>query len=166
MRKAVIIHDTFMESEHLCDWFLQNAGLRTTDPAIIEECISKLKYGAAYASRKRKWRLKKVQEALGLRDDQVEIIDSPHNRIGDDDRVFISAQDASEGKRFLRYHDGQLLIFEGKGNEDWNCAAPNSVYSDCNHPSCQAQEPVTNERYQKDVAPTGTLVEVCESLTL
>lgn len=166
MRKAIVLHDTFREN-CLVDWSYKNLGVVCTDPEKIEDFKKKLLYCSQFASRQREYKLNKIKEALGLTDDQVEIIDSPHMFVAEDGRYFDCAQDASKGKKFLRYSrsEKELCVFEGKGNEDWNCAAPSTVYTD-SIPSANKYTRITNEQFTKDIEPTGTLVEKCEIINL
>lgn len=158
MRKAIVIHNTYPYGNNLTEWALKNFPLQSTDRETNKILLDKVRYCQAYAKRKRLHELNRLVELLGLKEGQYEIIDSPHMQLTDDGRLMFCAQDAYRGKKFLRYADEKLYIFRGWGLQNWNFAAPSTVYSD----RIPEGEKVTGEDFVSHVSPTGKLIETCE----
>ena len=160
MRKAIIVHETYPYGNNLIEWSLKTLPIQSTDKEVNKELISKAKYAQNYAKRMREHHLKRIAELLGLKEDQYEIIDSVHAGFTYDNRFLICAQDASMNHKFLRYSDGKLNIYRGRGNASWCWAAPSTVYSD--RANKEQSFRVDDEDFTLHVKPTGELIETCE----
>lgn len=160
MRKAIIVHSAYPYSNNMVEWSVKNFPLQSTDSEDNNLLLDKVRYCQAYAGRRRQHILKRIAERLGLQEGQYEIIDSPHSQLTDDGRFMFCAQDAMRNHRFLRYSDGNLYIFKGKGFSPWNYSAPSTVYSD--RISENTGFLIDGEDFALHVEPTGELVETCE----
>lgn len=106
-----------------------------------------------YASINRNMIADKILNYLDVDPEEVEVIESTHNYIGDDGIMRKGAISAHEGEKVvipINVRDG-IILGTGKGNEDWNFSAPHGAGRLMSRTQAKAEiEPQDIECYMKN----------------
>ena len=113
---------------------LRNAKMAANDPDLAwldgadkDSYVHDMKIAQRWASLNRKKIGERICAAMGW--SPVDVFETIHNYLGDDDIVRKSAISAKKGEKVLiplNMRDGSVIAV-GKGNEDWNCSAPHGA---------------------------------------
>jgi len=136
--KHLIIHSGSRNLGHKIATYFQQRAVATCPMTCIqalkylegkdaEEYIKCMKFAQSFATINRYFIAESILHFLNIKD--VEIFETIHNYIGDDNIIRKGAVSAKAGEVLLipmNMRDGSLLCV-GKGNEDWNCSAPHGA---------------------------------------